>query len=190
MVEVGQIEELVAGAKKGDPQAAGTLVERFWDMLCRYAVRLGASPGEAEDLAQDVFLRAFRSLDSFTSGTNFRAWLLRIATNRLTDNARRRASSRALAKLVRPATSAAGPEPRASAGGNPGREAERRELEEAVNDGLRALPEAERAVLVLRVYEGLPHREIARVVGKSEPTVRWHLHRARKRLRELLSGFL
>ena len=89
---VSQADDLARRAEKGDAAAAQALVEGSWDTVCRYAVRLGVSPGEAEDLAQEVFLRAFRSIGSFVPGTNFRAWLLRIATNCFIDGARRRAS--------------------------------------------------------------------------------------------------
>ena len=178
---VGQ-DELVSRAKKGDAAAAQVLVEGSWDTVCRYAMRLGVLPREAEDLAQEVFLRAFRSIDSFAAGTNFRAWLLRIATNCFIDGARRRAS--------RPEVEMGEPGLHAGVQQNPGNAAELQELEGAVNHALQSLPETERAVLVLRAYEGLSHRDIARAVGKSEATVRWHLHQARKRLRELLAVFL
>ncbi len=179
---VSQADELVRRAKKGDAAAAQVLVEGSWVPVCRYVMRLGVSPSEAEDLAQDVFLKVFRSIDSFVPGTNFRAWLLRIATNCFIDGARRR--------TARPEVAAGEPGLRVPAQENPGRAAELRALEGAVDQALQALPETERAVLVLRVYDGLSHREIARIVGKSETTVRWHLHQARKRLRELLSAFL
>ena len=181
LVVLGQ-DELLRRVKKGDPTAARTLVEGSWDTVCRYAIRLGVSSSEAEDLAQEAFLRAFRSIDSFSDGTNFRAWLLKIATNCFIDGARRRSS--------RPEVPAGEPGLRVPAHENPGAAVELQELERAVARSLDVLPETERAVLVLRVYEGLPHREIARAVGKSEPTVRWHLHQARKKLRELLSDFL
>ncbi len=179
---IGQVDDLVRRATKGDAAAVQALVERSWDTVCRYAIRLGAPSSEAEDLAQEVFLRALRSIASFAPGTNFRAWLLRIATNCFIDGARRRAS--------RPEVSAGEPGLRVSAQENPSRAAEHQELEQAVSDAVQALPETERAVLVLRVYDGLSHREIARAVGKSEPTVRWHLHQARRRLRERLTAFL
>lgn len=175
-------DSLVTRARKGDAGSARALVERFWDMVCRYALRLGASPSEAEDLTQEAFLKAFRSMDSFAEGTNFRAWLLRIATNCFIDGARYRSA--------RPEVPTAEAGLRAPVRNNPGAAIEFRELEGAVADALQALPETERAVLVLRVYEEMPHREIARAVGKSAATVRWHLHQARKRLRELLSEFL
>lgn len=179
---VTEVDELVSRSQRGDAAAAQALVEGSWDAVCRYAIRLGAPPDEAEDLAQEVFLRAFRSIDSFAPATNFRAWLFRIATNCFIDGARRRGS--------RPEVPAWEQGLKVSARENPGEAVERRELDQAVRDAVQVLPETERAVLVLRVYEGLSHREIARAVGKTEPTVRWHLHQARRRLRELLSAFL
>ncbi|MHC4199805.1 MAG: RNA polymerase sigma factor [Planctomycetota bacterium] len=188
------LDELAARARKGDAAAAEALVEATWDAVCRFAMRMGAQAADAEDIAQDVFLRAFRALDSFRPPMRFMAWLFRIATNRFIDRARRKAS--------RGEVAAGGPGlgARAEAGGEaeakgargmvPSAALELGELKDAVDGALRELPETERAVLVLRVYEELPHSEIAEAVGKSVPTVRWHLHRARARLRRMLSDFL
>lgn len=190
------LDELAARAKKGDAAAAEALVEATWDAVCRFAMRMGAQAADAEDVAQDVFLRAFRAIDSFSPPMRFMAWLFRMATNRFIDSARRRA--------VRGEVAAGGPglvaAARAEVGGGveakgaqgmvPSAALELGELKDAVGRALRDLPETERAVLVLRVYEELPHSEIAEAVGKSVPTVRWHLHRARARLRRLLSDFL
>lgn len=182
LMMVGQVGELLRRVRNGDSAAVRILVEGSWDSVCRYTMRLGASAGEAEDLAQEVFIKAFRSIDSFTRGTNFRAWLLKIATNCFIDNARRKAS--------RPEAAAGEHGLAAPVQENPDATAQLQELERAVRSALQALPEAQRAAFILRVYEGLPHREIAGVVGKSEPTLRWHLHQARKKLQEMLSDFL
>jgi RNA polymerase sigma-70 factor (ECF subfamily) len=193
-VVTASLDELAARARKGDAAAAEALVEATWDAVCRFAMRMGAQAADAEDIAQDVFLRAFRALDSFRPPMRFMAWLFRIATNRFIDRARRKAS--------RGEVAAGGPGlgARAEAGGEaeakgargmvPSAALELGELKDAVDGALRELPETERAVLVLRVYEELPHSEIAEAVGKSVPTVRWHLHRARARLRRMLSDFL
>jgi RNA polymerase sigma-70 factor (ECF subfamily) len=177
-----QVDQLVRRTKKGDPTAVQTLVEGFWDNVCRFVIRLGASSNEAEDLAQEVFVKAFRALNTYTEGTNYRAWLLRIATNCFIDSLRRKISrSEVPVKEV---------ELQHAAEGNPGTAATFQELERAVYHALQNLLEAERMVLVLRVYESFSHREIAGIVGKPESTVRWHLLEARKKLRKELSSFL
>src|SRR5947209_8937028 len=72
---------LVRQAQQGDRQAFAVLVERYWDALYRWLYHLSHHRHTAEDLTQDSFLKAFAALSSFAAGTNFRAWLFRIAYN-------------------------------------------------------------------------------------------------------------
>src|SRR5262249_21814325 len=73
--------QLVRAAQRGDRQASAALVERYWDRLHRWLVHLTHDRHAAEDLTQETFLKALGHLQSFRPGTNFRAWLFRIAHN-------------------------------------------------------------------------------------------------------------
>ncbi|MBN1808951.1 MAG: sigma-70 family RNA polymerase sigma factor [Planctomycetes bacterium] len=157
------------------------LVEAYWDRVCRYAMYLGASAADAEDIAQETFLKACRAADRFTCGSSFQAWILRIAGNCYVDWTRRRAA-RNTATSRKTAGQALEPAPSQTV--------ETREIESAVRSALALLSEKERAVFLMKVHEDMAHREIAETLGTSEEAVRWHMYAARKKLRELLADYV
>ena len=146
----------------------------------RLAYRLTGNPHDAEDLTQEVFVRVFRSLSSYTPGT-FEGWLHRITTNLFLDQARRR-------KRIR--MDATGDEtsywPSADALSSPERAYEHGNLDSDVQRALDALPPEYRAAVVLCDIEGLSYEEIAVTLGIKLGTVRSRIHRARAALRESL----
>lgn len=146
----------------------------------RLAYRLTGNQHDAEDLTQDVFVRVFRSLDSFTPG-NFEAWLHRITTNLFLDGARRRQRIRfdALGEDAdtRLADHGAGPVERFDF----------THLDGEVRDALMALRPEFRAAVVLCDIEGLPYEEVADVLQVKLGTVRSRIHRGRSQLRERLA---
>src|SRR5690242_14775712 len=85
---------LIRRAQQGDRPAAAALVERYWDSLYRWLYHLTRHRQTAEDLAQETFLKAFAHLDRFQAGTNFRAWLFRIAHNSFANQQRAASRSR------------------------------------------------------------------------------------------------
>jgi len=133
-----------------------------------------SGPVDAEDLAQETLLQAFRRIGTFATGTDFRAWLLTIAYH-----ARVHALRRKRALVAQDfAVLASVPAPAAATEGTG--------LEAAVRSGLAALPEDQKTVVLLRLGQGLSHAEIARITGTEEATVRWRLFRARRVLQKLL----
>jgi RNA polymerase sigma factor (sigma-70 family) len=145
----------------------------------RLAYRLTGNPHDAEDLTQEVFVRVFRSLSSYTPGT-FEGWLHRITTNLFLDQARRKAKIRfdALADDAEtrlPSRSAA-PDAQVMDG----------LFEDDVESALAALPPDFRAAVVLCDIEGLSYEEIAATLGIKLGTVRSRIHRGRAQLREAL----
>jgi RNA polymerase sigma-70 factor (ECF subfamily) len=140
----------------------------------------------AEDVTQDTFLLAYKSLHQFRGGI-FRAWLLRIATNRCYDELRRRQR--------RPAGSfdELGFEPRVewstlAAGEEPQERAERLELARALELALAQLPDDQRLVVVLSDVQGYSYDEIAAITGVELGTIKSRLSRGRGRLRQALRG--
>lgn len=157
-------------------------VEEHWDGVYGLVFRLTRSRHEADDLAQETFLRAGSRRQSFAAGTNLRAWLLRIATNCFLDARRRRQTAKIEPMPLE--------EPGAGAVAGPGRSAESRELTEALETALAQLPETQRAVFLLRTKEEMSFKEIAEVIGATEETARWHMLQARRKLMQLLGPWM
>jgi RNA polymerase sigma-70 factor, ECF subfamily len=133
---------------------------------------------EAEDVAQDAYLRVHRSLRSFRGDSSFRTWLYRIVSNSAMNHLRRRGRFGDLADEADVVVALAEP---ARDGTD---EVDRDELRRA----LRALPDAQRVAVLMKDAYGFSVQEIAEQMGVSEGAVKVRLHRARKRLKELLYG--
>ncbi len=179
--------ELVRRAQAGDQEAFGQLVEAHAERVYGALRRFGLDPSEADEVAQEVFLRAWRGLPRFEERARLSTWLYRIAFN----EAQRRLSRR--------------PPPGAEAGSDaedpiaalpeapqfgPEARALDREFERVVERALSQLPPEWRAAVVLRDLEGLSTEEAARVVGVREAAFKSRLHRGRMRLRALLEPYL
>ena len=167
---------LIVAAQKGDRPAFAELVESYWDRLYRWLYRLAHDRHTAEDLAQETFLKAFAGLKKFQAGTNFGAWLFRIAHNNFANQCRAMARQREnLPDNV--ADQRRGPIEQAASA-------------EAVRDVTRAiyrLPTEFRAALLLRIEEGLSFRQIADVLDLTEETARWRVFKARQKLLSVLA---
>lgn len=169
-------EELVAIAKGGDVAAFGDLVRRYQDRVFGFMLRAVRDPEVAEDLAQDVFLRAFRGLGTFRPSGRFAPWLYGIGTNRLRDWLA--AEGR---KRFPGARSDVDHVPDLAPG--PLRTVEARQRVEAVRDRIRYLPPDMQKAVLLRHMMGLSYAEIGDVTGWPPGTVRTNLFRARARLK-------
>jgi RNA polymerase sigma-70 factor (ECF subfamily) len=145
----------------------------------RLAYRLTGNKHDAEDLTQDVFLRVFRSLSSYTPGT-FEGWLHRITTNLFLDGARRRQRIRFDALSDESTERLHSREP------NPAQTIDDRSLDADVQDALNALAPEYRAAVVLCDIEGLTYEEIAATLDVKLGTVRSRIHRGRAQLRGAL----
>jgi RNA polymerase sigma-70 factor (ECF subfamily) len=173
---------LVARARRGELSAFEEVVRRYRRRVFGVAVRIVRSPEAAEDVSQEAFVRAWRSLDRFELGRPFGPWVCRIAANLALNHVR---SPRAREQPL-PEDHAEQPE------GSPNPLAlvldgeARRVLDEAMG----GLPAEQRAVLVLRVYEEFSYEEIAETLGLSPGTVMSRLFRARERLARALLPYL
>ena len=174
-------EALVDRARSGDLDAFGALVERHRDVVYRVAARI-VGEGDAEDVAQDAFLRAFHRLSLFRGESPFRAWLLRIAQNAALNAVTRRRVD----PLERPEEEAAGAGARKATERTPADALEVSERRDRLARKLREMQPPHRAVLVLRDIEGLSYEEIAEVMETPVGTVKGRLHRARRELIEIL----
>lgn len=170
--------QIARRAQAGDQRAFADLVGRYTGAVYNQAYRMLNNAQEAEDAVQEVFLRAYRRLDTYDPGRRFVTWLLTIGSNYCIDRLRRRRMSwLTLDDVAFWLTSGeAGPERRAL-------ESER---QRHVQRALQQLPESYRSVTVLRYWQDLSYLEIAGALSLTEATVKTRLHRARKMLRDIL----
>jgi RNA polymerase sigma-70 factor (ECF subfamily) len=181
---------LVRAFQAGETAAFDRLVLRHQDRTVNLCYRLLGNYAEADDCAQEVFVKAYRSLNGFRSGSAFSTWLYRIAVNAslswrrsLAFRFRQRSVS-----LSQPDDPESEERPREIGDEtlSPRRQAERGEREKIIQQAIDSLPKSLRMVLVLREIEGLPYEEVAAATGYNLGTVKSKLFRARERMREKL----
>jgi RNA polymerase sigma-70 factor (ECF subfamily) len=143
--------------------------------LCRYMV---GDPQDAQDAAQDAFLKAYRGMKSFKPEASLYTWLYRIAVNTCLDYKRKTSRT--------PLTNECIPEDRPSDDPSPETDCETKEIGEAVQSALQKLPKKLRPAIVLREIDGLSYEEIAEVLNTSVGTVKSRISRAREELRRIL----
>ena len=174
---------LLARLRTGDTRAFEELVTTYQHRLFGVALRMLGSRAEAEEIAQETFLRAHRALGEFRGEARLGTWLYAIASrlclNRLAAASRRHEVPDDTALQQQPAE-----------GADAAAVLEQRELQAALHDAVAALPEERRIVVVLRDLEGLAYEEIAEVLGLPLNTVRSRLHRARLDLKAKLERWL
>ncbi|UDY22829.1 RNA polymerase sigma factor SigE [Nocardioides sp. Kera G14] len=156
------------------------IVELHSDRVFRLAYRLTGNRPDAEDLTQEVFVRVFRSLDTYTPGT-FEGWLHRITTNLFLDQARRKQRIRFDALSDERADKLASTTP------TPDLAFTDQRFDDDIEAALQALPPDFRAAVVLCDVEGLSYDEIAQILGAKLGTVRSRIHRGRSMLRDALA---
>jgi len=178
---------LVADARRGGREAFAELVRRHERRVCGIALRLAGNAADADDLAQEVFLTAWKAVGSFRSGSSFYTWLYRIAVNTSLSFLKRKGRERNRAPFdenrnaaVPGSDAAPGPEDRSALN----------ELTARIDEAIAALPAHFRASFALVVDQGLSHADAARVLGCSENTVSWRMHKARKLLQARIKPFL
>ena len=179
-----EMAALVERARTGDSRAFDDLARREERALYRHAARIVGPGADAEDVVQDAFLSAWRSIRSF-EGTSFRAWLFRIVTNRALDRVRSRKRRPELPLEPADDDEVIWAEP-ASAGPELADLAASREAVLVVEEALKSVPEEQRAALLLRDVEGFAYDEIALMTGVEIGTVKSRIHRARVAVRNTL----
>ena len=173
---------LVPRAQQGHMDYFNTLVLRYEKQVYSVALRMVGSRQQAEDVAQETFIRAFKGLKGFRGGS-LKAWLLRITTNTCNDYFRSHQSQRDLSlETLTEDTGMSLP----SSDPSPEEEALRGELGQEIQRGLLTLPGDQRMVLIMVDVEGMSYQEAAEAAGISPGTLRSRLSRARAKLRDYL----
>jgi len=175
---------LVAEAIAGDLDAFETLVRRYQTRLVNYALAMVRDTGEAEDVAQEAFIRAHQSLGRFRGESSFKTWLYTITTNIARTTLERRGRRERVGHQSLDDDAQA-----VTAGSVPSGQPDAETMlvtRDAIDRALSTLPDDLRVAVVLRDVEGLAYKEIAKVTGAPIGTVESRIFRARQRLRALL----
>jgi len=170
-------EQLIERVRVGDADAFDTLVRRHMAKAYRIAYRLLGHREDAEDLVQDSFMAVLEKIATFQKGRQFAPWFHRIVVNRGI-NFRGSRSIRRMEQI---------PESIATEGVSPLQHAERSELRTRIGAAIEKLPDRQRTIVELFELEGFSGAEIAQMLDISAGTVRWHLHEARRSLRDTLA---
>ncbi len=178
---------LVARARAGDESAFAQLVTEHSARVYSALRRFGLDPQEADEVAQEVFLRAWRGLARFEQRSRFSTWLYRIAFNEAQRRLARRPPATASSRPGDEDAVAALP---AAVGAGPLARTLDREFEQTLERALAQLPADLRAAVVLRDLEGLSTEEAASVAGVRQAAFKSRLHRGRMQLRALLEPYL
>lgn len=167
-------------AREGEPEAFGALTERYQRMVHAITFRMTGSLDDADDLAQEVFVQAYRCLAMYRAEARFSSWLHQIAVNTCLNwckRRRRRAQvHQAWSQQRELSTTHAAASSEAESG-----------PADRVASALSRLPPKQRAAVILTVYEDLSHAQAAKALGCTEATVAWRLFAARRKLKRWLT---
>jgi RNA polymerase sigma-70 factor (ECF subfamily) len=171
-------EELVLQSQNGDPAAFEALIRNHQHMIHSLTFRMTGSLADAEDLAQETFIRAYEQIGAFRGASKFSTWLYRIAVNTCLNWRQSEARRFRLQAHAAEEVSAWHAD-------------EGKFLDDPTNEvqtALLKLPAKQRAAIVLTIYDGLNHAEAAQVLGCSETTVSWRVFAAKRKLKRLLTA--
>lgn len=179
---------LMVAFQQGEEAAFEQILDKYHKVIVNFIYKIVNNRAEAEELAQDVFLRIYRARHSYEPRARFSAWMYRIATNVGLKAAYRNRRS----------PFGFGPDTRYESTGKEGRtrepDAEQKlvesEMARVVRQIIRGLPKNEKIAIILRRYEGLSYKEIADVMNCTEPAVKTYLHRGKLRLRDRIRPYL
>jgi RNA polymerase sigma-70 factor (ECF subfamily) len=176
--------ELVRKVQDGHRSSFNQLVLKYRNRVLGIAARMLGDRAEAEDLAQDVFVKAYHALGDFKGEALFSTWLYRITANSCLNHRKKQTRERRLTEVVDDL------EPlRCDPSSNPHNVLERKQLTAELEKAIGGLPEDQRMVLVLRDIEGLSYEEIAACLALELGTVRSRLHRARLEVKSKIQAY-
>jgi RNA polymerase sigma-70 factor (ECF subfamily) len=190
--ETGHIDDtlLVRDAQRGNRAAFEELVRQYDQAVLRLALHLTGSEQEAQDIYQEAFLKAYKSVGNFRFECSFYTWIYRIVTNLCLDHLRKRQVRKETAPVAIDSEGEAydvlGQVPDTRAGANPERDLMRRELGGRIGHALKQLTPRERMVFELKHYHGLKLRTVGEVLNTTEDTAKNTLFRATQKLRGAL----
>lgn len=183
--------DLIAQFKKGSMEAMEKIVDRYEKRIFSFGLRICGHTQDAEDVMQETFLNAFRSLGRFRGETRLKNWLFTIAANACKRKRRKKKGEpeRELSlEAFMPAEGAGTPYEIPDTSKDPAQDLLRSELRGVIESAVRSLPRRYRLVFLLRDIEGFSTRETGRILGITGKAVKTRLHRARLHLREEINS--
>ena len=179
---------LMMRVKNGDHDAFQKLLERHQNMIVGTVAKMLGNASDAQDIAQQVFIRLWKSAPRYKRKAKFTTFLFTIMRNLVFNESKKRSRRKtySLEEREEESFSQIADDPSRS----PAAETLQSELQVAVDNAINALPEKQRMAVILRRYENMPYEEIADVLETSVSAVKSHLFRARTELRESLSRYL
>jgi RNA polymerase sigma factor RpoE len=183
--------ELVDRARRGDLAAYDDLVQRYQQRIYATVYHMTANHEDANDLAQEAFIKAYQALKSFKGGSSFYTWVYRIAVNKTINFLKQRKNRSQMSLNDLDFNAENDPDLVALVSDKtPRRDAALSELQEKLNEAMQRLSEQHRLVVTLHDVQGLSHEEIAKIMECNIGTVRSRLFYARQQLQGYLSDYL
>ncbi len=182
--------EVMLRVRAGDDAAFDYLVEKFRRQMVHFMFRMSRNQATAEELAQEVFLRVYRSRESYSAEAKFSTWLYRIATNLAMNHVRDTKPERNTASLDEPDEETGLKIDVADPGATAEQTMLRRERLAAIRKHVEELPERQRLAVIMHKYQNMDYRQIGEVLKLSESATKSLLFRAYETLREKLKGFV
>lgn len=178
--------KLMLQVQQGDREAFNRLVDKYSKSIINYIYRFSGSREDAEDLAQEVFIKVYNAAANYVPSAKFTTWLYRIASNVSIDYLRKKKHSRGTSSLDEQQESEEGSPARQIADEKQkpaDKEVLDKETSDNINKALLTLPENQRAAIIMKVYEDKSYADIAGVLGVSVPSVESLIFRARQALK-------
>ncbi|GGH75970.1 ECF RNA polymerase sigma factor SigW [Compostibacillus humi] len=180
------VKERIKQVKKGDQSAYREIVELYQNKIYQHCYRMLGNVHEAEDIAQEAFIRAYVNIDSFDERRKFSSWLYRIATNLSIDRIRKRKPDYFLDAEVKGTDGLDMYSQMAASDRTPAEELESNELQRYIHKEISELPPKYRSIIVLRYLEEFSLQEISEILDIPIGTVKTRIHRGREALRKRL----
>lgn len=177
---------LVHEAKEGSPDAFAELVRRYQKKIFNTIFQFTRNHPDTDDLAQETFMNAYKSLQKFRQKANFHTWLYRIAVNTTMNFLRKKQREKGREKFAEDQFPSG--EVKFSSS-SPEYQSQKKQFKEKLKEAVDSLPLAYKATFVLIAYQDLTHSQAAEVLGCSEKTVSWRIHKARKILQNKLDPY-
>lgn len=178
--------ELIQGLKNGEEPAFKFLVDTYQDRVYNTAMGILQNAEDAEDVAQEVFIKVFRSIHNFKGDSKLSTWIYRIATTGALDVLRSRKSKKRFGIIQRLFGEGNEPEFELPDFNHPGVSLDRKESAAKLFRAISELPENQRVAFTLHKLEDLSYQEISEVMSTSVPAVESLMHRAKQNLRKIL----